>query len=158
VTSRDLNWPIPPDLQHEIDETPRTALLAYLEGARRDSTYSTLHNTFRYSQADRRWLVVLGLVLSKLHSRAWIYREGRRRAWVLETVYCNAPEPCLGNAEERTAFVRGYFDAEGGIPRDKTGRFYIQFVQKTQRTYRWFGLACRRRVFMRSHAQSKPRC
>ncbi len=28
------------------------------------------------------------------------------------------------------AYARGYFDAEGGIPRDPSSRFYVQFVQK----------------------------
>src|SRR5438874_1754715 len=30
------------------------------------------------------------------------------------------------------AYARGYFDAEGGIPRDPGARFYIQFVQKNR--------------------------
>jgi hypothetical protein len=29
-----------------------------------------------------------------------------------------------------TCIARGYFDAEGGIPRNAGARFYIQFVQK----------------------------
>jgi hypothetical protein len=28
------------------------------------------------------------------------------------------------------AYARGYFDAEGGTPRDLRARFYVQFVQK----------------------------
>ena len=31
---------------------------------------------------------------------------------------------------EQAAFVRGYFDAEGGVPRRTGDRFYIQSVQK----------------------------
>ena len=31
---------------------------------------------------------------------------------------------------EKIAYVRGYFDAEGGVPRNSANRFYIQFVQK----------------------------
>jgi LAGLIDADG-like domain len=27
---------------------------------------------------------------------------------------------------------RGYFDAEGGIPRNRDARFYVQFVQKNR--------------------------
>jgi hypothetical protein len=33
---------------------------------------------------------------------------------------------------EPLAYARGYFDAEGGIPRDPQARFYIQFVQKNR--------------------------
>jgi hypothetical protein len=28
------------------------------------------------------------------------------------------------------AFARGYFDAEGGVPRDPSSRFYVQLCQK----------------------------
>lgn len=31
---------------------------------------------------------------------------------------------------DRAAYIRGYFDAEGGIPRALKSRFYVQFVQK----------------------------
>src|SRR5438270_6154157 len=51
--------------------------------------------------------------------------------WVLET---SGPWPTgvstFSSEEERLAYARGYFDAEGGIPRNLTARFYVQFVQK----------------------------
>ncbi len=61
-----------------------------------------------------------------------MYREGKdRRFWVLETSAAwLAAEPSFSTKEERCAYARGYFDAEGGIPRDASARFYIQFVQK----------------------------
>lgn len=41
----------------------------------------------------------------------------------------------------RAAFLRGYFDAEGGIPHSLYARFYIQFVQRDlddlQRAHDW---------------------
>ena len=36
----------------------------------------------------------------------------------------------LNTSEERIAYVRGYFDAEGGLPQSPDARFYIQFTQK----------------------------
>ncbi len=52
---------------------------------------------------------------------------------------------------EAAAFVRGYFDAEGGMPRHAEDRFYIQFVQKdradlarTQTFLESFGIRCGR--------------
>jgi len=36
----------------------------------------------------------------------------------------------LNVKEEKTAYIRGFFDAEGGIPRDKKERLYIQLSQK----------------------------
>jgi len=29
-------------------------------------------------------------------------------------------------------YIRGFFDAEGGVPRQLTDRFYLQFVQKNR--------------------------
>lgn len=61
-----------------------------------------------------------------------MYREGStRRFWVLETsARWLAERPALSTLEERRAYARGYFDAEGGIPKIAAARFYIQFVQK----------------------------
>ena len=38
--------------------------------------------------------------------------------------------------EEKTAYIRGFFDAEGGIPRRKRARFYIQLTQNDSRKLR----------------------
>ena len=32
--------------------------------------------------------------------------------------------------DRAAAYARGYFDAEGGIPKGRESRFYVQFVQK----------------------------
>jgi hypothetical protein len=108
---------------------------AYLQGALKDGTFSARHRSHRIGQKEREWLVLLRGMLSELGWRGWIYREGRTRDfWVLET---GAPflstsfdaRPLIGR-EEGIAYVRGFFDAEGGLPRDIRARFYIQFVQK----------------------------
>jgi hypothetical protein len=75
---------------------------------------------------------VLQDLFLKLGSRSWIYREGRRNVWVVETT-CKLAEATFTSLREKTAFARGYFDAEGGIPRDSNARFYIQLVQKDRR-------------------------
>jgi hypothetical protein len=51
--------------------------------------------------------------------------------WTIETTHRPEPAQPASNAE-KFAFVRGYFDSEGGIPRDPRNRFYIQFVQKVR--------------------------
>jgi hypothetical protein len=78
------------------------------------------------------WLDVLRLLLEKQGQKAWMYREGKdRKFWVLETsAKWLTNRPSFSTQEERCAYARGYFDAEGGIPRDTAARFYIQFVQK----------------------------
>jgi LAGLIDADG-like domain len=91
-----------------------------------------MHGTVRFGQSDVRWLEVLRLLLERLKRRSWTYREGRSREfWILETsAAVLADRPKLSNMEERLAYARGYFDAEGGIPRNATARFYIHLVQK----------------------------
>ena len=75
---------------------------------------------------------MLALLLRTLDSRSWIYREGRdRNVWALETSW-RPPSLVFQYPIERSSYVRGYFDAEGGVPRAAEARFYIQFVQKSQ--------------------------
>lgn len=112
---------------------------AYLLGASGDGTFNRLHQTFRFGQKEREWLETLRQLLATLESRAWIYREGKtRKLYILETT-----ASCLRNREkslvlntesEQTAYVRGYFDAEGGIPQDPQAPFYVQFVQKNRKS------------------------
>jgi LAGLIDADG-like domain len=99
-----------------------------LAGASRDGTYSPRHRTVRISQKGTGWLEVLGEVLTRLGARSWKYREGQRDVWTLETTWWD-PVPATSHLDI-AAYARGYFDAEGGIPRDSGARFYIQFVQK----------------------------
>jgi len=103
---------------------------AYLLGASRDGTFNRIHRTLRISQSDRRWLLNLQVLFLKLGSRSWIYREGARSVWVLETTHRLDDEDDWCSSGENAAFARGYFDAEGGIPRNTSDRFYVQFVQK----------------------------
>ena len=43
---------------------------------------------------------------------------------------CNGES--LESRDERIAYIRGFFDAEGGVPHKTSARFYIQFVQKNR--------------------------
>jgi hypothetical protein len=110
-------------------------LEAYLQGALRDGTRSAAHGTHRIGQSDPAWLDLIGTALDILGCRSWTYREGRdREYWVLETT---APfldvgfdaRPLVGT-REGLAYVRGYFDAEGGMPKDSNARCYLQLTQK----------------------------
>lgn len=112
----------------------RGEIRAYLQGALHDASLNK-RNRFRFTQADRRWLILLQSLLSNLSYRSWIYKEGRQRSvYALETLApfldFNFDPFRLKYIEERAAYVRGFFDAEGGIPRDIDARFYIQLVQK----------------------------
>ncbi|HEX2058548.1 MAG TPA: LAGLIDADG family homing endonuclease [Actinomycetota bacterium] len=104
---------------------------AYLAGASRDGHVNRLHRTLRISQANVDWLRLLQVLFDKAGSRSWIYRESARRSvWTIETCYVIDPSPVLVTRGEVAAFVRGYFDAEGGVPRGREAGFYIQLCQK----------------------------
>jgi hypothetical protein len=72
----------------------------------------------------------LRVALTRLGYRSWSYREGATRAlWVLETSWVPGPVS-ISSEDQARGYVRGYFDAEGGVPRSSGVRMYIQFVQK----------------------------
>ncbi len=115
----------PQRLHAELLKADARETRAYLLGALRDGTFNRFHGTIRISQSDRRWLEGLRELFSKLGSRSWIYREGKRSVWVVETTHRLDGEDEIFGSKERAAFVRGYFDAEGGIPRKREDRFYV---------------------------------
>jgi hypothetical protein len=116
----------------EISSATKDELLAYLVGASRDAYFSRKHRTTRFAQKDRRRLEVIGLALDRLGYRSWIYREGRRDLHVLESSWTSDVLVFRGKRDV-TGYIRGYFDAEGGIPHDGSARFYIQLVQRDRR-------------------------
>lgn len=116
-------------------ETIRRApqIKAYFLGALHDGTFSS-NKRFRISQAGTDWLKFLQKLLKHLGYNSWIYKEGKhRKVYVLETLAdfldFNFNPLRLENPEEKVAYIRGFFDAEGGIPRNPKARFYIQLVQ-----------------------------
>ena len=116
-------------------ETIRRApsIKAYLLGALHDGTFSS-NKRFRISQVGTDWLKILQVLFRNLGYNSWIYKEGKyRRVYVLETLAnfldFNFDPLRLESNEEKISYIRGFFDAEGGIPRNGKARFYIQLVQ-----------------------------
>lgn len=112
-------------------------LQAYLQGALHDGTFNRLHKTHRIAQKGSEWLTRLRSIISLLGFASWIYREGRSRdeMYAIETkasfLDVNYDPICLASDGERIAYVRGYFDADGGMPRRLDARpFQIQYTQK----------------------------
>jgi hypothetical protein len=108
---------------------------AYLPGALHDGTRSGLHHTPRFSQKGTEWLFPLATILTVLGHRSWTYQEGKTRAvYVLETsasfLDIEFDPDRLRSQPEKIAYVRGYFDAEGGLSQSPEARFYAQFTQK----------------------------
>ncbi len=114
----------------EVRKATAAESRASLLGASRDGTFNRFHRTLRISQADVRWLWVLQVLFHKIGSRSWIYREGSWDVWVIESTCRLTDDVGVTTPEAKIAFIRGFFDAEGSIPRQAQARFYIQLVQK----------------------------
>ena len=117
--------------EHYLDKVT----IAYLQGALGDATYSRLHKTHRISQSHIEWLKRLKSLLESLGYKSWIYKEGRQRGvYILETtskiLSLNFDPDLLESPDEKKAYIRGYFDAEGGTSRGGRVRFYLQFAEK----------------------------
>jgi intein-encoded DNA endonuclease-like protein len=124
-------------LSDPSETTRQTPILkAYLLGALHDGTFSS-NRRFRISQIGTDWLKILQNFFSQLGYKSWIYKEGKyRRVYVLETLADFLDfkfNPLKLNSEkEKIGYIRGFFDAEGGIPRNYQARFYIQLTQNNR--------------------------
>jgi hypothetical protein len=122
-------------------QTPRVTE-AYLLGALHDGTYNVRRKTHRFSQSNIGWLRILKQQLALAGYKGWIYKEGKTRGvYVLETsakfLDISFNPQNLATLDEKIAYIRGFFDAEGGIPRQLSARFYIQLVQKDRSKLEW---------------------
>ncbi len=111
-------------------------IFAYLHGAMHDATLNK-GNRVRFGQKYPKWLETLKDLLCLVEVNSWIYKEGKdRNLYILETVckdldFAFDPKN-LSTKGEKIAYIRGFFDAEGGIPHNNE-EFYIQLVQKDLR-------------------------
>jgi len=109
-------------------------LCAYLQGALHDASLNK-QKRYRFTQKGTDWLNVIKDVFEELGYQAWIYKEGENRdVYALETLAefldFDLDPLQLENQQERLSYIRGFFDAEGGVPQKSSNRFYIQLVQK----------------------------
>lgn len=126
-----FNWSDPSETTRRAPYSEKE-IRAYLLGALHDATFSS-NKRFRYSQKGTEWLKLLKSLLKKIGYNSWIYKEGKEReVYVLETLakfldFKFNPLK-LKTRAEKIHYIRGFFDAEGGIPKNNK-RFYIQLVQ-----------------------------
>ena len=123
-------------------ETTRETLFvasckSYLQGALHDGTFNKFNQRFRFCQKGTEWLEVLKRRLKYTGYHSWIYKEGKDRdVYVLETqaefLDTTFDLLSLSTLEEKKAYIRGFFDAEGGIPKRPKSLFYIQLVQNSE--------------------------
>ena len=117
--------------RRRLSQAKKSSLTFYLLGALHDATYSKLHQTYRFSQSSKKWLEILQIILKNINCKSWIYKEGKNRSvWILETsAKLNRLEKPK-NISDKIAYARGYFDAEGGMPKNNSSILYFQFSQK----------------------------
>lgn len=129
-----------PENRHDPSETTRRSpfsrkeIEAYLQGALHDASRNK-RTRIRFVQKGCEWLEVLKDLLGALGYKSWMYKEGKdREVYALETTaqFLDFDLDPIGlkKPEEKIAYIRGFFDAEGGIPRSRRSKFYIQLVQK----------------------------
>lgn len=117
--------------RRRLSGAKKRELELYCLGALHDATHNHKHQTFRYSQSSIKWLRLMQEIFAKLNHKSWIYREGRDRfVWILETSAKLDQSKKPVNIAEKIAYIRGYFDAEGGMPKSNRSFLYFQFCQK----------------------------
>lgn len=102
---------------------------AYLLGALHDGT--SRKTTYRISQNNLEYINLLARGIKKLGKSAWIYREGKtRNLYVVEFSKPLVNGTKIVSRNEKIDYVRGYFDAEGGIAHSSKVRYYLYFCQR----------------------------
>ncbi len=115
------------------DYTPAPQITkAYLLGILHDATERK--TTYRISQKSLSLIKTIAKGIKNLGSGAWIYKEGKnRKVYVVEFSKTLLKKFKIKTKKDKTDYIRGYFDSEGGIAHKKTVRFYIYFSQKDKK-------------------------
>jgi intein-encoded DNA endonuclease-like protein len=88
-------------------------------------------NTYRIATKNFNFAKIIREGILKLGSKAWIYKEGKNRnLWIVEFSKTLLKESKIKSKQNKIDYIRGYFDAEGGISQSSKVRFYIYFCQK----------------------------
>ena len=102
---------------------------SYLLGMLHDATERK--NTYRIATKNFNFAKIIREGILKLGSKAWIYKEGKNRnLWIVEFSKILLKEFKIKSKQNKIDYIRGYFDAEGGISQSSKVRFYIYFCQK----------------------------
>jgi len=121
---------------------------AYLLGVLHDATVRK--TTYRIATKSRIFGDLLVSEIQKFGVKAWIYKEGKlRNLWIVEFSKTLLLNITLQSQQDRIDYIRGYFDAEGGIAKSSLVRYYLYFAQKNKsdlmqvkRFLEEFGIVC----------------
>ena len=115
-------------LRRDYTRAPQISL-SYLLGVLRDST--SRKTTYRITSKSKLFCLCIKSGIGKLGAKSWIYKEGKKRnLWIIEFSKSLLNSIKIKSKNDKIDFIRGYFDAEGGIARSPKVRFYIYFCQK----------------------------
>ena len=102
---------------------------AYLLGVLHDATERK--TTFRVAQKSKAFVEFIAKGIKKLGQNAWTYKEGKKRhVYIVEFSKRLLQDIAISSLSDKIEYARGYFDAEGGIARRNTVRYYLYFAQK----------------------------
>lgn len=102
---------------------------AYLLGLLHDATERK--TTYRLATKSENFAQIIKDGIFTLGRKAWTYREGKKRdLWIVEFSKSLLKRMIIKGLSEKIDYVRGYFDAEGGIAKSSKVRFYLYFCQK----------------------------
>ena len=102
---------------------------SYLLGLLHDAT--TRPTTYRIATKSKVFADFLVKEIKKLKVSAWNYKEGKaRNLWIVEFSKSLLKNVEIDSKKDKIDYIRGYFDAEGGMAKSPKVRFYLSFGQK----------------------------
>ncbi|MBY6293904.1 hypothetical protein GLU60_00750 [Nanohaloarchaea archaeon H01] len=107
---------------------------AYLKGMLHASTERDY--TYRISQNNEELTEILSSIIQDLGFDSWTYEEGDRGVHVVEFSKKLVDGFEINSKPEKRDYIRGYFDADGSVPKSPDVRFYIYFAQKDRKDLR----------------------
>ena len=119
-------------LRRDYTPTPKHLTKAYLLGILHDSTERK--TTYRISQKGEKFVKFIAQGIKNLGRKAWVYREGKERdVYVVEFSKSLLKDFKIKTKQDKVDYIRGYFDAEGGITKSTKVRYYLYFCQKDKK-------------------------
>lgn len=89
--------------------------------------------TFRLATKNEKFAEIIKNAIKTLGGNAWTYKEGKTRdLWIAEFSKSILKGTTIKSLTDKTDYVRGYFDAEGGISKNSSVRYYLYFCQKNK--------------------------
>ncbi len=91
-------------------------------------------STYRIATSNSEFAELLKKGIQTLSVGAWIYKEGKSRSlWIVEFPKKILKDVIIRSRRDKIEYIRGYFDAEGGIAKRASVRYYLYFCQKDKK-------------------------